>query len=135
MKDLRRQEEESAYERMTQRSSGSSRPPPTSSFTPASADDDAEITYADVNRQMALIINVLVSVVACSFAIWMASGHWSTPRRLALSMAGSGLVAIAEVVVYAGYLSRVKNAKERGKRRVETKEIMNSWVIGGEKND
>lgn len=141
MQRLRREEEALAYERMIH-----SRPAsesfaqrfPTSSHAklfPASskslAEDEDEVTYADINRQVALIINIMVSIVACSVAIWLAASHWSTPRRLGLSMGGSGIVAIAEVVVYGGYLRRVKEAKDKGKKEVETKEIIKSWVVSG----
>lgn len=139
MARLRREEEARAYARMTN-------PPrpletfeqrfPNSSSSKLFADDQAqvgeddEMTYADVNRQMALIINILVSIVACSIALWLVASSWSTPSRLVLSMAGSILVAVAETVVYAGYLRRVREAREKGKKQVEIKEIIKTWVIG-----
>ena len=140
MARLRREEEASTYERMISpqpRAESFAQRFPTSPHAklfPDSAHpalDDDEISYADVNRQMALISNVLVSIVACSVAIWLASSHWSTPKRLGLSMSGSGIVAVAEVVVYAGYLRRLKEAKEKANKEVETKEVVQSWVIGG----
>lgn len=141
MARLRREEEARAYERMI------NPPPPVESFSdrfPLTSNaklfpsatrtdtDDDEITYADINRQMALIINILVSIVACSVAIWMASSHWSTPKRLGLSMGGSGMIGIGEVVVYAGYIRRLKEAREKEKKQVELKEVMDTWVIGGD---
>lgn len=139
MERLRREEEARAYERMinppmlveshAHYASQAAKLFPTSTQT--GADDDDEITYADVNRQMALIINILVSIVACSVAIWIASSHWSTPKRLGLSMGGSGLIGVGEVVVYAGYLRRLKEAREKGKKHLEVKEIIKTWVIGG----
>ncbi len=141
MARLRREEEARAYEKMINpqpaAESFAQRFPtsPHAKLFPASsrsiAEDEDEITYADINRQMALIINIMVSIVACSVAIWLAASHWSTSKRLGLSMGGSGVVAVAEVVVYAGYLRRLKEAKEKGKKEVETKEIIKSWVIGG----
>ncbi|MCJ1311883.1 hypothetical protein MMC25_005556 [Agyrium rufum] len=94
-------------------------------------DEDDDVTYADINRQIALIINILVSIVACSAALWMIASHWSTPARLALSMAGSLIVAVAEVAVYAGYLRRLTEAKVKERKKVEVKEIIKTWVIGG----
>ncbi|MCJ1253995.1 hypothetical protein MMC24_001809 [Lignoscripta atroalba] len=142
MARLRKEEEARAYERMI------NPPLPTETYThrfPASqhvtlfsgtsqpnSEEDDEITYADINRQMALIINIMISIVACSVAIWMASSHWTTPKRLGLSMGGSGMIGVAEVVVYAGYLRRLRDAKEKGKKEVETKEIIKTWVIGGD---
>ena len=140
MARLRREEEARAYERLI------NPPLPVESFsqrfpathaelfpasTQAEIDQDDEITYADVNRQMALILNILVSIVACSVAIWLAASHWSTPKRLGLSMGGSGMIGVAEVVVYTGYLRRLKEARDKGKREVEIKEVFKTWVIGG----
>ncbi|KAI4221515.1 MAG: hypothetical protein L6R36_006855 [Xanthoria steineri] len=141
MARLRREEEARSYERMTYR------PVPVETFeqrfpnksnprlfadSQDQFDSNDDITYADVNRQMAMIINILLSIVACSIALWLVASRWSTPRRLALSMGGSILVAVAEAVVYAGYLRRVKEAREKGKKQVEIKEIIRTWVIGGD---
>ena len=141
MARLRREEEAREYERMI------NPPPPEETFlqrfpnshhahlfpvSQADIDDNDEVSYADVNRQMTVIINVIVSIVTCSVGIWMAARHWSTPSRLGLSMGGSSMVGVAEVVVYAGYLRRVREAKEKGKKAVEIKEIVKTWVVGGE---
>ncbi len=136
MRRLRFEEENRAYERMVQVTSPD-RSHMTSHVTPspvATSTTDDEVTYADVNRQLALVINILISIVACSCAIWMASSHWSTPRRLGLSMAGSGLVGVAEVVIYAGYLRRIQSSKTTARKRKEVKTIAKTWVIGGERS-
>ena len=142
MAALREEEEALAYERMmnppAQPETFSQRFPSSSynQLFPAGAslkEDDSEVSYAEINRQMALIINVLISIIACSVAIWMAARHWSTPQRLGLSMGGSGVVGIAEVVVYSGYLRRVKEAKEKEKKKPEIKEIIGTWVIDSNK--
>ncbi|KAI5196217.1 hypothetical protein E4T39_07906 [Aureobasidium subglaciale] len=128
MARLRREEENIAYQRMIN---------PTTSIPEPSRirveDEDDEVTYTDVNRQLALIINVLVSIIACSVAIWIAARHWSVPQRMALSMFGSGTVAFAEVAIYMGYIRRIKDAKHVEKKKVETKEVVETWVI--EKKD
>ncbi|KAH8661578.1 endoplasmic reticulum-based factor for assembly of V-ATPase-domain-containing protein [Tricladium varicosporioides] len=144
MARLRREEEHRSYERMI------NPPPPMETFAqrfPASSaahafsstnqfassnTDDDDVTYADIDRQMALIFNVLISIVACAGAIWIAARWWSTPARLALSMSGSMLVGIAEVVVYSGYIRRVGEAKGKAKKLKEIKEVMNTWVVGGD---
>ena len=128
MARLRREEENIAYQRMIN--------PTTSIPEPArinKEDEDDEVTFTDVNRQLALIINVLVSIIACSVAIWIAARHWSVPQRMALSMFGSGTVAIAEVAIYMGYIRRIKEAKQVEGKKVETKQVMDTWVI--EKKD
>lgn len=144
MSRLRREEEDRAYERMvnpppkvetfSQRFPGSAH----AELFPTSQEDigqDDEISYADINRQMALIINILVSIIACSVALWLAARHWSTPSRLGLSMGGSGAVAVAEAVIYAGYLRRLKEARDKGKKEIEIKEIIKTWVIGPEPDE
>jgi hypothetical protein len=88
-----------------------------------------EVTYADVNRQVALIINVLVSIIACSVAVWIAARRWEVPLRLGLSMSCSGVVAAAEVAIYMGYIKRIKDAKDKEVKKVETKEIVQTWVL------
>lgn len=137
MARLRAQEEDRAYERII------NPPPPLETFSqrfPSAApaipvvDDLDEVVYADVNRQLALIINVLVSIIACSIAIWIAARHWSLPQRMALSMFGSGLVATAEIVIFSGYIRRVKDARQEELAKVETKEIMDTWVIDKRKD-
>jgi len=143
MARLRREEEARSYERMTnpplpmetfaQRfpmaSAAHAFPSGFQSIQTSDPDDDGT-TYADIDRQVTLIFNVLISIVACAAGIWIAARWWSTPMRLALSMSGSMLVGVAEVVVYAGYIRRVGEAKKEEKKRKEVKEIVNTWVVG-----
>ncbi|KAF7912503.1 uncharacterized protein EAF01_001524 [Botrytis porri] len=146
MARLRREEEARAYERMT------NPPPPmetfaqripstsaahafTANFPETGNTGDDDVTYADIDRQIAVIFNVIVSIIACAFGLWMAARWWSTPARLALSMSGSLLVGIAEVVVYMGYIRRVGEAKGQAKKLQEVKEVMKTWVVGGDATD
>lgn len=141
MARLRKEEERRAYERMINPSSTAEtfnqRFPHSQQTSSAHAalmnqpvvTEIDEVTYADVNRQMALIINVLVSIIACSVAIWIAARHWSAPQRLGLSFAGSGIVAVAEVAIYMGYIRRVQESRDREGKVVEQKEIIETWVI------
>jgi len=99
--------------------------------TPYDKVEEDDLSYEEVHRQIILIINVLVSIVACAVFIWVAARHWSVPKRLGLSMGGSGAVAIAEVVVYSGYVRRIVEAKRKEKRKPEIKKILQSWVIDG----
>ncbi|KAL1595046.1 hypothetical protein SLS60_009732 [Paraconiothyrium brasiliense] len=104
---------------------------PFSLSTPYDQVDEDELSYEEVHRQIILIINVLVSIVACAVFIWVAARHWSVPKRLGLSMGASGAVAIAEVVVYSGYVRRIAEAKKKEKKKPEIKKIVQSWVIDG----
>lgn len=140
MARLRKEEERRQYERMInplpapetfdQRFPNAARSfNPHTSHGQTGVDEGEEMTYQDVDRQMALIINVLVSIIACSVAIWIAARHWSVPQRLGLSMSGSLTVAVAEVAIYLGYIRRVKDAKGKETKKVETKEVSETWVI------
>jgi hypothetical protein len=149
MARLRQEEESRAYERMI------NPPPPqetflrrfpttsgayafssTAAYEPFnSSTEEDDITYTDVSRQITLILNVLISVVACGAAIWIAARWWDTPARLALSMSGSLLVGIAEVVVYSGYIRRLAEAKQKEGAVKEIKEIVKTWVIGGREDE
>lgn len=100
----------------------------TATYIEDSPDDEA--TYADIKRQVTLIINVLVSIVACSFALWKVSRWWSTPARLALSFGGSILVAVAEVAIYWAYIYKVKESIKTEKKIKEVKTVKRTWVVG-----
>ena len=82
-----------------------------------------------VLRQIILIINVLISVVCVAVFVWVAARHWSVGKRLGLSMGSSLAVAVAEVVVYSGYVRKVAEAKRVEKKKPEIKEIVASWVL------
>lgn len=141
MRRLREEEEQRQYDRMTnpapEKETFRNRFPNASlSFDPSTshgqttaANEVDDMTFDEVNRQMILIINVLVSVIACSVAIWVVARHWSVPQRLGLSMFGSGLVAAAEVAIYFGYIMRIETAKTLEVKKQEVKSVMNTWVI------
>jgi TMEM199 family protein len=131
MTRLRADEERRLYNEMLHPPSTTRRGTQGPTLSETTKDTEDELTYADINRQMTLILNVMISIVACGAAIWVVARHWATPARLAISMGGSGLVGVAEVVVYGGYLRRVGEAKNMAKKEEETKEIVRTWVVGG----
>lgn len=147
MARLRREEEERKYNAMISPPPPSFNPPisktnlasASNAFTSTAAysrdPEDEELVFADINRQVTLIFNVLVSIVACSAGLWIVSRWWSTPARLALSFGGSLLVAAAEVAIYFGYIRRVKEAVKEEKKLVERKEVVRSWVVGKDADD
>ncbi|KHJ32204.1 putative vacuolar h+-atpase assembly protein [Erysiphe necator] len=92
-------------------------------------DEIDEVMYADIRRQVTLIFNVLISILACGSAIWTVGRWWSTPTRLALSMSGSILVGLAEIFIFWGYIRRVSEAKAKEQKVKEVKEVLRTWVI------
>ncbi|KAI9653293.1 MAG: hypothetical protein M1831_006128 [Alyxoria varia] len=137
MARLRRNEEAQEYDRMFSRSNGSSRwssalnsNVSTNALKPPEHDEnEEEMTYTDVNRQVTLIINVLVTIIACGIAVWLVAYHWSTPKRLALSMSSSIVVGVAEVAIYIGYLRRLGTAKVKERKKKEKRFIMDTWIL------
>lgn len=100
-----------------------------------------------------MIINILFSVVLCAFATFWALRHYQTPSFLQLSSplpsedrqlpaAGTSainnkdpvfvlislfvglLVGVAEVVVYASYLRKMRAAKEKERKIKEIKQVI-----------
>ncbi|KAK0721549.1 endoplasmic reticulum-based factor for assembly of V-ATPase-domain-containing protein [Apiosordaria backusii] len=148
MARLRREEEQRAYERMTNPL------PPTETFAqrfpsanmaksfaavnrPTDERDlgDDDVTYNDVHRQLMLILNFLVSILGVAATLWVLARWWSTPARLFLTMGGSLLVGIAEIAVYSGYIWHLGEAKKQEKKFKEVKQIIQTWAVGVEKEE
>lgn len=137
MARLRADQERQTYERMLAppptRETFSSRFPNARSRMPEhfsiGVDQVDDVSYEEVHRQIVLIINVLISVVCVAVFVWVAARHWSVGKRLGLSMGSSLAVAVAEVVVYSGYVRKVAEAKRVEKKKPEIKEIVASWVL------
>lgn len=93
-----------------------------------------EYTVDDLKRHVQVIFNVLLSTFACAGAVWVvASGlelHW----RVCAAMVTGIVVAVAEVVVLNGYLSRVGTAKKKETVRLksgEVREVLQRIEISG----
>ncbi|KAI0018211.1 endoplasmic reticulum-based factor for assembly of V-ATPase-domain-containing protein [Xylariomycetidae sp. FL0641] len=150
MARLRREEEERSYERMTQRA------PPRESFAqrfpfapmaqsfaevnkPSKASDlgDDDIEFGDVQKQVTLIFNFLVSIIGSGAALWKAAQWWSVSARLFLSLGGALVVAVAEVAVYSAYQWRMAQGSKKEQQSKDNKKIVQTWVVGeqGEKKD
>jgi len=143
MARLRREEEERAYERMTNPAE------PMETFSqrfpgrqaafaavnrPNRGDDtgDDDITYNDVHRQLMLILNFVLSILGVAASLWILARWWSTPARLFLTMGGSLLVGVAEVALYGGYIWHLGEAKKKDKKFKEVKEIVQTWTVGAD---
>jgi hypothetical protein len=135
MARLRRDEEEQSYQRMLQ--PAAPRDVPIAAHTYASVnrahkDDegDDDISFGDVNRQLMLLLNFAVSIIGVAATLWVLARWWSTPARLLLTMAGSIVVAIAEVGVYSGYIWHLGEAKKKEEKTKEERKIVQTWVLG-----
>ncbi|KAK4222094.1 endoplasmic reticulum-based factor for assembly of V-ATPase-domain-containing protein [Podospora fimiseda] len=101
---------------------------------PTQKDDtgDDDITFNDVNRQLMLILNFVLSIFGVAASLWVLARWWSTPARLFLTMGGSLLVGIAEVALYGGYIWHLGEAKKKDKGFKEVKEIVQTWAVGAD---
>ncbi|KAK9773240.1 putative Endoplasmic reticulum-based factor for assembly of V-ATPase-domain-containing protein [Seiridium cardinale] len=145
MARLRRDEEERSYERMVRA------PPTRETFTQrfptapmTMADSFAEankpsrksdlgediISHGEVQKQVTLIVNFLVSIAGCAAAFWICAQWWSTTARLFLTLFGTIVVAVCEVAVYSAYSWRMEEGDRKQRNMKEVKEIVTTWVIG-----
>ncbi|KAI1121864.1 endoplasmic reticulum-based factor for assembly of V-ATPase-domain-containing protein [Nemania abortiva] len=143
MARLRREEEERSYERMIRKA------PPRETFAerfplapmahsfaevnkPSKKSDMEadDIEFGDVQKQMTLIINFLVSVFGCGAALWKVAQWWPVSTRLFLSLGGALLVAITEVTVYSAYTWRMSEGEKKQTRMKESREVVKTWVVG-----
>lgn len=145
MARLRRDEEARAYERMMNPQARAESfqdrfPSAAHAFAeankPTSREDigDDDVSVSQAHREVTLILNFLVSIAGVAGTLWVVARWWSTPSRLFLTLGGSILVAIAEVVVYNGYMWRMGEAKKKQKKvdekKAEVKEVLETWVVG-----
>lgn len=145
MARLRRDEEERSYERMIKapatRETFAQRFPMApmtmaDSFAeankPTSKSDIGEetINHGEIQQQVTLIVNFLVSIAGCAAAIWICAQWWSTTARLFLTLFGTITVAICEVAVYTAYSWRMAEGEKKQQNMKEVKDIVKTWVIG-----
>ncbi|KAH6966934.1 endoplasmic reticulum-based factor for assembly of V-ATPase-domain-containing protein [Fusarium venenatum] len=140
MARLRRQEEARSYERMMNPAPKFETfkdrfPSSAAAFAevnrPTSASDigDEDIAMEEVHKQVTLIINFLVSIAGVAGTLWVTARWWSLPARLFLTMGGSILVAIAEVVVYNAYLWKMDEGRKKHGKVKEVREVVESWTV------
>ena len=143
MTKLQRNEEEFTYQRMLQPYSARAmtllgtrtyssvyvHPKCTHRHRCITKDEAIDVSFTDNNRQLTLIINILVSIIACGVAIWIVSRWLDTSTRVILSIVGSLLIGLAEVMVFCGYLRKLSEAKVKEMRTKEVKIIIDSWTV------
>lgn len=145
MARLRREEEERSYERMLKA------PPSRETFAqrfpmapmtmadsfaeankPTSKADlgPDEISHGEIQKQVTLIINFLISIVGCAAAFWITAQWWSTTARLFVTLFGTIVVALCEVAVYSAYSWRMEEGEKKQRNMKEVKHIVQTWIIG-----
>lgn len=100
------------------------------------ADDksDPEEEADDITPQ--LVLNILISIIMCGAAMFYMTRYWHNDGvRVLVSLFVAIVVGVAEVVVYSGYLRKVKESKEKERRVRERKVVIGREVIGGGKKE
>ena len=92
---------------------------------------DGDVTFTDIERQLMLILNVVISVLGVAGALWAVARWWGTPARLLFSMGGGILIGLVEVALYSGYVWHVGEARKKEGKVREVKRLMQSWTVGG----
>lgn len=91
-----------------------------------------DIEFGDLQKQITLIINFLVSVFGCGAALWKLAQWWPVSTRLFLSLGGAIVVAITEVAVYSAYTWRMSQGEKQQAAMKEVREVVKTWVVGDE---
>lgn len=90
---------------------------------------DHEVEHAEDNIPVSLPFNILVSVLCCGGAVFYMTRYWNNAGLRVLLALGVGVVVgVAEVVVYSGYLRKVKEARREERAKVERREVV---LVGG----
>ena len=85
-------------------------------------DEDDDV--GEDNIPISLPFNILVSVLCCAGALFYMTRYWNNAGlRVLLSLGVAILVGVAEVVVYAGYLRKVKESKRKERHKKERREV------------
>ena len=143
MARLRGEEEARAYDRML---NPPELPhlPPNAPFDPYAAvhrpsdpsdntdDDGIAVVAKELNQQLMVVLNILLSVFGTAAAVWFSSRWWSITARVFLALGASILVAVADVVIFSGFVGRVRESKGRGKKEADVREVVGTWVVGGQ---
>lgn len=145
MARLRREEEERSYERMLSgqptRETFAQRFPMApmtiaDSFAEANRPTrqsdmgEEQISHGEIQKQVTLIANFLVSIAGCAAAFWICAQWWSTTARLFVTLFGTIVVAVCEVAVYSAYSWRMEEGDRKQRSVKEVKEIVQTWVVG-----
>lgn len=75
-----------------------------------------------------LILNMLLSVVMCAWVAFYLTKWWPNDGiRVLVSLATAVVVGVAEVTVYAAYLRKVEDSRNKERRKRERKELIGQY--------
>lgn len=77
-----------------------------------------EEEWKSVQRQLGVILNIFLSVMATATAAWWASGSTNVTTKVLISLVVALITGIAEVVLYNRYQVYVSQSRKYGKKRM-----------------
>lgn len=77
-----------------------------------------EEEWKNVQRQLSVILNVFLSVMATATAAWWASGNADVAAKVLISLAAALITGLAEIVLYNRYQVYVTESRKYGKKRM-----------------
>lgn len=93
---------------------------------------DPKRALREVRSHITTIFNILLSVLSVSYGIW----YWTDTSwrirdsyRVLLCLFFGGLVLVAEIVMYIGYLRRLDEARDRERNKKEIRRVVRSIRI------
>jgi len=92
----------------------------------------AEISMKEVNRQLTVVFNVLVSIFGVAATMWFATRWRPATERVLWCLFAAILTAVADAVIYSGVLGNMLGEPMKKKSKSEVREIVNTWEVGGE---
>jgi len=90
------------------------------------ADEDYDPAHDDISPS--LVLNILLSVVFCAGGIFHITRYWHNDGlRVLVSLLVGIVVGVAEVTVYAAYLRKVKQSREKEKGMKEKRQFLGEY--------
>lgn len=138
--------EQDAYNRLL-RPSATNTAPPESSTSPSSTTNTPKTEEDPLTPS--LVLNIFLSILITGFSVYFAltsfrmsevpvpfvartGGRMTEPVRVFLSLFTAGVVGVAEVVIYAVYLDKIRQARVREGKIRERKVVVGREVVGGD---
>ncbi|KIW11311.1 hypothetical protein PV08_10611 [Exophiala spinifera] len=120
MARLRKEEERREYAQLVSRKPGD---------IYLDTDDEDDISPS-------LVFNILLSIVMCAGTMFYLTRWWTNDGlRVLVSLGAAVLVGVAEVTVYAGYLRKVRQSKDKERSKREKKEFIGEYTGEGAEPD
>ena len=106
------------------------------SHSPNHSADDTSLDEEQDDIPPSLVVNILVSIICVGGASFYMTRWWNNDGvRVLVSLLVAVVVGVAEVTVYAGYLRKVRESKQKERKIREKKVVMSTEEVSASKDD